>query len=74
MTDLRTLEGAVEFLDYHAPTEETRPKHEAVNAAFKSLIVQLWDSIPDGPGKTVAIRAIGDARIACNSAIANGGA
>lgn len=72
--DLRTLEGALDFLDYHAPTDETLPKHQAVNAAFKELTAKLWNNIPDGPGKTVAIRAIGRARMECNSAIATGGA
>lgn len=71
--DLRTIEGAVSFLDYHAPTEDTLPRHNAVNAAFQTLIKELWDVLPDGPGKTVTIRAVGRARMECNSCIANGG-
>lgn len=72
--DIRTLDGALDYLDYHAPTEETLIKHQAVNAGFKELMVKLWGMLPDGPGKTVAIRAIGRARMECNSAIATGGA
>lgn len=71
--DLRTINGVLDFLDYHPPTEETKPKYEAVNFNFKQMIQQIWDCLPDGPGKTVAVRAIGRARMECNSCIANGG-
>lgn len=66
-------EEALAYLNYHAPTAETLPRHEAVNTAFQQLVDQLWDQLPEGPGKTVAIRAIGAARMECNSAIANNG-
>ena len=71
--DLRTLDGALSYLDYHAPNADTLPRHTAVNAAFQALCSTIWNQIPDGPGKTVALRAIGRARMECNSAIANGG-
>lgn len=73
MNSLRTLDEAKSFLDYHSPNGDTLPRHEAVNIAFQKLIEQIWESIPEGPGKTVAIRAIGRARMECNSTIANGG-
>jgi hypothetical protein len=66
-------EEALAYLDYHAPTPETLPKHQQVNTAFQSLLNDLWDVLPEGPGKTVAVRAIGAARMECNSCIANGG-
>jgi len=66
-------EEALAYLHYHAPTAETLPKHEAVNTAFQHLLDELWDKLPEEPGKTVAIRAIGTARMECNSCIANGG-
>ena len=71
--DLRTLEGALSYLNYHKPNDDTRPRHEAVNGHFTHLLASIWTSLPDGPGKTVAIRAIGRARMECNSCIANGG-
>ena len=71
--DLRTLEGAKHYLNYHAPNDDTLPRHESVNRSFQLLIELLWPVIPDGPGKTVALRAIGRARMECNSCIANGG-
>lgn len=70
---LMRKEEALAYLSYHAPTPETLPKHQAVNDAFQRLLNDLWDHIPEGPGKTVAIRAIGRARMECNSTIANGG-
>lgn len=39
---MRTLEEAIDYLDYHSPNEETIPKHNAVNDAFKQLMAQLW--------------------------------
>ena len=71
--DLRTLEGSLSYLDYHAPNPDTLPRHERVNNHFQRLLADIWSSLPDGPGKTVAVRAIGRARMECNSCIANGG-
>jgi hypothetical protein len=71
--DLRTLEGALSYLNYHTPNEDTYPRHEAVNSHFQDLMQSIWNFLPDGPGKTVAIRAIGLARMECNSCIANAG-
>lgn len=71
--DLRTVEGALSYLNYHAPNDDTLPRHNAVNTHFQLLMEGIWKYLPDGPGKTVAIRAIGRARMECNSCIANGG-
>lgn len=71
--DLRTLEGAKYYLSYHAPNDDTLPRHESVNRSFQLLIELLWPALPDGPGKTVALRSLGRARMECNSCIANGG-
>lgn len=71
--DLRTFDGALSFLDYHAPNDDTLPRHQMVNNAFQALLTHVWASLPDGPGKTVAIRAINRARMECNSCIANCG-
>lgn len=71
--DLRTKEGATEFLNYHAPDADAVKSHAAINEAFQALIGAIWDSLPDGPGKTVAVRSLNRARMDCNSAIANGG-
>jgi hypothetical protein len=71
--DLRELAGALEFLDYKAPTADTIPKHIEVNVAFQVLLERLWDKLPDGPGKTFFIRELNRARMSANSCIANEG-
>lgn len=72
--DLRTKEGATEFLNYHAPDSDAVKCHAAVNEAFQGLIKNVWEYVPDGPGKTLFIRSLNRARMDANSAIANGGA
>lgn len=71
--DLRTLEGAKTFLDYHAPDADAVVNHENVNGNFQVLLENIWESIPDGPGKTAAIRSLNRSRMDFNSAIANEG-
>lgn len=71
--DLRFREQALSFLEYHAPDDDAVKCHAAVNEAFQKLLDTLWDYIPEGPGKTVAIRSMNRARMDCNSAIANKG-
>lgn len=70
---MRTLEEALEYLNYHAPNPEQVVQHQKVNHFFQELLSDIWNELPDGPGKTVAIRAIGAARMQCNSVIANNG-
>lgn len=72
--DLRTKEGAMYFLDYHAPNKDTQMKHTIVNDNFQSVINGVWDILPDGPGKTRFIHALNRARMEANSCIANEGA
>ena len=72
--DLRTLEGQLYFLDYHAPDAETVKRHEVVNTAAQDFWESVATIIPDGPGKTRALHALNRARMECNSAIANNGA
>lgn len=71
--DLRTVDGALSYLSYHAPNDDTLPRHERVNHSFQTLLRDIWSYLPDGPGKTVAVRAINRARMECNSTIANAG-
>jgi hypothetical protein len=70
---LETLEDAKNYLNYHAPNEDQKAQHQFVNSAFQDLMTSVWDFLPEGPGKTIAIRAIGAARMQCNSCIANEG-
>ncbi len=72
--DLRTREGADEFLTYRAPDQERADAHHHVNQCFRDLLAEIWDWIPEGPGKTVLVRDLNRARMSANSAIANDGA
>lgn len=72
--DLRTKEGAGQFLEYHSPNKENIFKHQIVNDNFQSLLNGLWNALPDGPGKTRFIHALNRARMEANSCIANEGA
>jgi len=72
--DLRTLDGALDFLNYHPPNERQRTGHELINSAFQDLLGVVWDVIPEGPGRTVFVRDLNRVRMSANSAIANNGA
>ena len=72
--DLRTMEGASQFLNYHLPDLEAKTKHEVVNYNFQLMVQHLWNILPDGPGKTRFIVKLNEARMAANSCIANEGA
>jgi hypothetical protein len=70
---MRTKAEAIEFLQYKPPCDTERPLYALVTDAFIELVKVIYDTMPDGPGKTVAIRKIADARMSVNSAIANRG-
>ena len=61
--DLRTLDGALDFLDYHSPDPAARAAHEIVNKNFQALLSNVWQNIPDGPGRTVFVRDLNRARM-----------
>lgn len=61
----------IEFLfTYHPPTPEQARRYEVVNQAFQRCAKDIVDLMPDGPGKTVAMRKLGEARMSVNMAIA----
>lgn len=72
--DLRTLEGQLDYLNYHQPDADARVAHEQVNRAIQDLWTKISAYLPDGPGKTRALHAVKEARMACNNCIANKGA
>lgn len=59
-----------DIFSYHAPTEEQRETYERINAAFIQLALEVEPLMPDGPGKTAAMRSLSSARMACNASIA----
>lgn len=58
-----------DIFSYHAPTEEQRAIYEFINRVFIDAATELAKVMPDGPGKTAAIRALADARMKCNAAV-----
>ena len=61
----------IEFIfTYHPPTPEQQKKYEEVNRIFVEAAKLLDPLMPDGPGKTAAIRKLSDARMGVNAAIA----
>lgn len=59
-----------EIFSYHAPTENERATYEAINKAFIECANKVIPLLPDGPGKTVAVRKLAEARMNCNSSVA----
>ena len=55
---------------YHKPTAEQAETYERINALFMYIALSLNHALPEGPGKTVAIRKLADARMAANAAVA----
>lgn len=59
-----------DIFSYHAPGPEQRETYEQINAAFVECAKTIAPLLPAGPGKTVAIRKLSDARMAANAAVA----
>lgn len=62
-----------DIFTYHAPTEEQRKLYEQINAGFTHLALELNVLLPEGPGKTVAIRKLAEARMQANASVALNG-
>lgn len=65
-----TDEQLKDIFTYRPPTEKQRELYERINIAFLECAQVVNAVTPDGPGKTVAIRKLSDARMAANAAIA----
>jgi hypothetical protein len=65
-----TEEQIENIFSYHAPTEEEREVYEAINTEFQRTAKLINELMPNGPGATVAIRKLSEARMAANQAVA----
>ena len=63
-------EAISEIFTYHTPTTEQADKYAQINAAFQECAKTVTGLLPDGPGKTVAVRKLSDARMGANAAVA----
>ncbi len=61
-----TDEQLKDIFSYHAPTAEQRATYDQINAAFLGCAQLLNAALPEGPGKTVAIRKLSEARMQAN--------
>ena len=59
-----------DIFTYHPPTPEQREIYEKINAAFLECAQVVNAVTPEGPGKTVAIRKLSDARMQANASVA----
>jgi hypothetical protein len=67
---MMTHEQLEDIFCYHAPTEAQRIKYELINDAMLECAKQIDAVMPAGPGATVAIRKLAEARMAANAAVA----
>ncbi|HKX32094.1 MAG TPA: hypothetical protein VJ302_30690 [Blastocatellia bacterium] len=65
-----TNEQIKDIFSYHPPTPEQRETYEQINAVFIECAEKINALMPAGPGHTVAIRKLADARMAANAAVA----
>jgi hypothetical protein len=65
-----TDEQLKDVFTYHPPTEKQREIYEQINAAFLECARVVNAVTPEGPGKTVAIRKLSDARMQANASVA----
>ncbi len=74
---MRTKEEALRLFQNHRPDpdldQDRIARHEEVDIVFTETVVRLWNLMPDGPGKTTAIRSLQESRMWCNACIANQG-
>lgn len=71
MSKFLSDESLSNWFAYHPPTsDEIRDAHERVRAEFWALAASMNGLLPEGPDKTVALRAIRDASMQANAAIA----
>lgn len=67
---MRTLEDVYETLAYHPATPDTAPVHDSLRNDTYDFAVSVWDRIPDGPEKTLAMRGLQDFLMHANCAVA----
>lgn len=67
---MRTLEDAKAQFAYHPATPETAPKHAEIRDQTAIFVEKVWPVIPDGPEKTLALRALQEFQMYANLAIA----
>lgn len=55
---MRTVDEVIDVLAYHPGTPEITPKMSDIRRMTIGLAERVWDIIPDGPEKTLAMRGL----------------
>lgn len=64
-------EKLANWFDHHPPSSPfIIAAHEQIRIGYKTLALEMNGLLPEGPDKTVALRAIYDAMMQANSVIA----
>jgi hypothetical protein len=67
---VRTLPEALDQFSYHPATEDTAPRHDAIRTAFLRFVEEVWPLIPEGPERTLTLRALQEGCMYANLAVA----
>lgn len=70
---LSTLEQALDYFETKKLEGLNEELVNKVNDNFSALLRYIWHDLPSGPGKTIAIRKLKEANMACVSCIVNDG-
>lgn len=74
---MRTKEEALELFKHKKLDpdldQDRLARHRLVEIVFERAVSQLWDLMPDGAGKTYALRKLQTAQMSANACIANEG-
>lgn len=64
-----SLNEALATFDYHKPSDEQVDRISVIRNAHKNLVKVVWDNVPNGPDRTVAVRKLHESMMTCNKAI-----
>lgn len=65
-----TRDEVIDHFSYRPVLKEDLPRCEAITEATKACALTIYDNTPGGPEQTLAIRALEEARMRANQAIA----
>lgn len=65
-----TIENINDIFSNHQLTSEQLTTYVKINRGFLDLALNLIPLLPDGPGKTAAVRHLADSRMKFNAALA----
>lgn len=68
-----TNDEVLQIFTYQSPTPAQAEVYAYVGAKFRELAIVLNEQLPDGPGKTVALRKLAEARMQANACVALNG-